>query len=125
RCADAIAAAEFPLLISSSAGRDAANLERLSRLAERWAIGVALPGEPGARELNVPTTHPMFLGIHPREALERADLLISLDCEVPWWPSQVNIRPDARLIHISADPFFQNYPVRGFEMDLAIAGSSS
>src|SRR5690606_28477888 len=29
------------------------------------------------------------------------------------------------LVHISADPFFQNYPVRGFEMDLAIAGSSS
>lgn len=123
--AEALARAEFPLLISSSAGRDPANVARITRLAESYAIGVALPGEPGARELNIPTAHPMFLGIHPNDALEKADLLISLDCEVPWWPSQVNIREDAIQVHISADPFFQNYPVRGFEMDVAIAGSSS
>ncbi|HWK55043.1 MAG TPA: thiamine pyrophosphate-requiring protein [Hyphomicrobiales bacterium] len=117
--------AEFPLIISSSSGRDPANVERLANIAQRYGIGVALPGEPGARELNIPTTHPLFLGVHPAQAIARADVVVALDCEVPWWPSQVSPRPDAKLIHISADPFFSRYPVRGFAMDLAIAGSSS
>lgn len=120
-----IADAEYPLIISSSTGRDPANVERLSRIAETYGIGVALPGEPGARELNVPTTHPMFLGVHPSEAIAKADVIIAIDCEVPWWPSKVTPRSDAKLIHIAPDPFFNRYPVRGFAMDLAIAGSSS
>jgi acetolactate synthase-1/2/3 large subunit len=120
-----LADAEYPLIISSSTGRDPANVARLSHIAETWGIGVAMPGEPGARELNVPTTHPMFLGVHPVEAIAKADVLVAIDCEVPWWPSKVSPRTDAKLIHIAPDPFFNRYPVRGFAMDLAIAGSSS
>ena len=123
--AEAIANAEFPLIITSSVGRDAANVGKLSRIAENFGVGVALPGEPGARELNIATNHPMFLGVHPAEALAKADVIIALDCEVPWWPNAVTPRSDALLVQISADPFFSNYPVRGFQMDLAIAGSSS
>ncbi|MEX2367054.1 MAG: thiamine pyrophosphate-binding protein, partial [Pseudohongiellaceae bacterium] len=123
--AEAIAAAEFPLVITSSTGRDPANVDKLTRIAETWGVAVALPGEPGARELNIATTHPMFLGIHPVEAIARADVIIAIDCEVPWWPSQVSPRKDCKLVHIAADPFFINYPVRGFQMDLAISGSSS
>jgi acetolactate synthase-1/2/3 large subunit len=125
QAAEWLANAEFPLVITSSVGRDAANVDRLSRLAATYGIGVALPGEPGARELNIATTHPMFLGIHPVDAIAKADVIVALDCEVPWWPSKVTPRADARLIHISADPLFARYPVRGFTMDLAIAGSSS
>jgi acetolactate synthase-1/2/3 large subunit len=120
-----IAEAEFPLVVSSSTGRDGENIARLVRITERFGIGVAMPGEPGARELNFPTTHPMYLGQNPLDALARADLILALDCEVPWWPSAVTPRADARLVHIAPDPFFTRYPVRGFEADLAIAGSSS
>lgn len=123
--AEIIAKSKFPLIITSSVGRDPANLAKLSRIAEEFAIGVALPGEPGARELSIPTRHPMFLGVHPVDAIARADVIIVIDCEVPWWPSIVNPAKDTKLIHISADPFFANYPVRGFQMDLAISGSSS
>jgi acetolactate synthase-1/2/3 large subunit len=120
-----LAQAEFPLLITSSAGRDAASMQALSRIAATYGIGVALPGEPGARELNIATTHPMFLGIHPVEAIARADVIVVLDCEVPWWPSKVAPRAEAKLIHLGADPLFARYPVRGFAMDLVIAGSSA
>ncbi|MDT8397137.1 MAG: thiamine pyrophosphate-requiring protein [Pseudomonadales bacterium] len=123
--AQMLANAEFPLIITASSGRDPANVERLSRLAGDFGIAVALPGEPGARDVNIPSRHPMFLGIHPEEAIARADVVLVIDCEVPWWPSMVKPPADAKLIHISPDPFFANYPVRGFEMDLAIAGSSS
>ncbi len=117
--------AKFPLIITSSSGRDAANVARLSRIAATYGIGVAMPGEPGARELNIPTNHPMFLGIHPADAIAQADAVLALDCEVPWWPSKVSPQAHAKLIHIAPDPMFARYPVRGFQMDLAIAGSSS
>jgi acetolactate synthase-1/2/3 large subunit len=120
-----LAAADFPLVISSSTGRDPANVHALSRIAEQHGIGIALPGEPGARELNIPTTHPMFVGVHPVDALEKADVIVAIDCEVPWWPSKVTLKPGAKIIHIAPDPFFTRYPVRGFPVDLALAGSSS
>jgi acetolactate synthase-1/2/3 large subunit len=125
QAAEWIAAAEFPIVVSSSTGRDPANVGKLVRIAERFGIGVALPGEPGARELNFPTTHPLYLGQNPLDVLAKADVIVSLDCEVPWWPSMVTPRADARLIHIAPDPFFNRYPVRGFQADLALAGSSS
>ena len=123
--AKAIADAEFPLIITASLGRDHDNVGRLSSLVEEFGIGVALPGEPGAREVNLPSSHPMFLGTHPNTVIERADVIIAIDCEVPWWPRYVSPKKDAKLIHISADPFFSNYPLRGFEMDIAISGSST
>jgi len=125
QAAEWLAAAKFPLIITSSSGRDAANVARLGRIAENFGIGVAMPGEPGARELNIATTHPMFLGIHPTESIAKADAVLIIDCEVPWWPSRVNPLPHAKLIHVAADPLFNRYPVRGFQMDLAISGSSS
>ncbi len=123
--AHALAEAEFPLIMTASSGRDPDNVERLGTLAEKYGIAVGLPGEPGARDLNIPSSHPMFLGQHPVEAIARADVILALDCEVPWWPSVVTPREEATLIQIAADPFFSNYPIRGFQMDLAIAGSSS
>jgi len=117
--------AKFPLIITSSSGRDGANVARLGRIAENFGIGVAMPGEPGARELNIPTTHPMFIGVHPAEAIAQADAVLIIDCEVPWWPSKVSPLPHAKLIHVAPDPMFNRYPVRGFQMDLAISGSSS
>jgi acetolactate synthase-1/2/3 large subunit len=123
--AAAIAAAEFPVLLTAIAGRDPSNVARLERLAEKFGIGVGYPGEPGPREVSVPTNHPMYLGVNPRAAIERADVIIALDCEVPWWPRYVTPRADAKLIHIAPDPLFSRYPLRGFEMDLAIAGSTS
>jgi len=120
-----LAEAEFPLIITSCTGRDHGNVAKLTRIAEDYGIGVSVPGEPGARELNIPLQHPMFLGTHPAEAIAKADVIVALDCEVPWWPSAVTPRADAKLVHIGADPFFRNYPVRGFRMDLAIGGSAS
>lgn len=125
QAAEWLSEAKFPLIVSSSSGRDPANVGRLAKIAEQYGIGVVMPGEPGARELNIPTTHPLFLGVHPNEVLARADAVLVVDCEVPWWPSRVNPLPGAKLIHMAADPLFVRYPVRGFAMDLAISGSSS
>ncbi len=120
-----LANAKFPLIITSCTGRDRANVARLRGIAEDYGFGVSVPGEPGARELNIPLQHPMFLGIHPAEAIAKADVIVALECEVPWWPNAVSPPASAKLVQIGPDPFFSNYPVRGFQMDLAISGSSS
>lgn len=125
QAAEWLADAKFPLIITSCTGRDRANVARLTGIAEDYGIGVSVPGEPGARELNIPLQHPMFLGIHPAEAIAKADVIVALECEVPWWPSAVSPPAGAKLVQIGPDPFFSNYPVRGFQMDLAISGSSS
>lgn len=123
--AEAVAGAELPLILTATAGRDPANVDRLARLAADFGIAVGYPGEPGPREVSIPASHPHFLGVNPRAAIEQADVIIVLDCEVPWWPRYLSPRADARLIHIAPDPMFSRYPLRGFEMDLAIAGTSS
>lgn len=123
--AQAIAVAEFPLILTSTAGRDPANVGRLAQLAADFGIAVGYPGEPGPREVNINSDHPMFLGQNPRDAVERADVIVTVDCEVPWWPRYGGPRPGAKIIHIAADPLYSRYPLRGFEGDLAIAGSSS
>ena len=125
RAARALAAAEFPLMMVAYPGRDPDNVARLAALTAEFGIAVGIPMEPSARVVSIPSSHPMFLGMHPVDAIARADVILALDCEVPWTPSKVTPRGDVFLIQISADPFFSRYPIRGFEADLPIAGSSS
>jgi acetolactate synthase-1/2/3 large subunit len=101
------------------------NVARLAQMADEFGIAVGYPGEPGPREVSIPNDHPMFLGLHPRDAIARADVIVAIDCEVPWWPRYVTPRADAKLIHIAPDPLFARYPLRGFGIDLAITGNTS
>ncbi|MFV1998288.1 MAG: thiamine pyrophosphate-requiring protein [Acidiferrobacterales bacterium] len=122
KAAEAIINAKFPLILTSALGRNPDNVERLGKLADEFGIAVV---QPFSRDLNLASDHMMNLGVQPGSAVQRADVIIVIDCEVPWTPSTVKARADATLIHMAADPFFADYPLRGFEMDIAIAGSSS
>jgi acetolactate synthase-1/2/3 large subunit len=44
-----------------------------------------------------------------------------VDCDVPWFPSRVQLRHDARVIHLAVDPFFTRYPMRSYPCDVPIA----
>jgi acetolactate synthase-1/2/3 large subunit len=125
RAAQKLAAARFPLIITANSGRYPENVALLSALAEEFGIAVAQPGPPGARDLNIPWNHPMFLGSNNVHALRQADVILVLDCDVPWWPKVAAPNPDAWLIHAGPDPFFSRLPLRGFAMDQAIAGSTT
>src|SRR5207247_1380117 len=58
----------------------------------------------------------------PQALLPQSDLILVVDCDVPWLPSQGNPRPEAKVIHIGPDPLFARYPLRGFRTDLALTG---
>ena len=117
--AEMIAGAENPLIITANAGRDEGDVGKLAALAEAFAIPVT---QRKPRYMALPTDHPMHLGYDPDSMLQAADVIIVIDCDVPWIPSKLRPNPNAKIIHLGADPLFSQYPLRGFECDLAITG---
>ncbi len=121
RCAAWIAAAENPLIITASTGQDRTSAGALAEIAERFALPV-VTYRP--RYVCLPSDHPMHVGFEPGALIEDADLIVALDCDVPWIPSLHTPNPEARVVHIGVDPLFSNYPVRGFPCDLAITAAT-
>jgi acetolactate synthase-1/2/3 large subunit len=121
QAAEWLAAAEHPLLVTASFGRNPADVPALATLAEAAALP-CIGYRP--RYLFLPSAHPMHLGYEPGPHLADADLVLVLDCDVPWVPRLHKVNPAGRIVHIGADPLFQRYPMRSFRCDLAIAASS-
>lgn len=119
--AEILANAENPIIITASMGQNRAAVPALESLAERYALPV-ITYRP--RYVNISTDHPMHMGYEPGAYLPDADAILVLDCDVPWIPSLHKLNPDAKVIHLGADPLYENYPVRGFPCDLGIRGSA-
>src|SRR5262249_56946171 len=81
-----IAAAEFPLIITAAGGRTPAAFAELAALAEEFALPVV---QSEARDINIPTDHPMHLGFDVRALLPKADVVLVLESAVPWIPRAV------------------------------------
>ena len=48
-------------------------------------------------------------GVH--DAIKEADVIIVLDCDVPWIPTQCRPSPSAKVYHIDVDPLKQQMPL--------------
>lgn len=114
-----LAAAKNPLLITANGGRTVASAHALTRFAEAWAVPVV---HYRPRYLALSTEHPLAAGWEPHALLKEADLVLVVECDVPWIPAQGGPRADAKVVHIGADPLFARYPLRGFRTDLALTG---
>jgi acetolactate synthase-1/2/3 large subunit len=112
-----LAQSERPVLITSNAGREAAGVEALIRLAETATLGVV---QYRPRYMCIPTDHPMHCGYDATKLLNDADLVLVVDCDVPWIPDQVKLRKNCKVVHIGNDPLFARYPIRGFRADIAL-----
>jgi acetolactate synthase-1/2/3 large subunit len=117
-----LAAAENPLVVTASAGRDQAAVAALSEFAERFALPVV---EHRPRHLSLPADHPCHLCYDTGPYLDSADAILVLECDVPWIPSLNAPRHDCKVVHIGVDPLFSRYPIRGFPCDLAITGTAA
>jgi acetolactate synthase-1/2/3 large subunit len=116
-----VAAAEWPMILTSNIGRDRSAVATLARLADEFALPVAQP-HPSC--VNLPASHAMNTGHAGNELLDKADLIIVADCEVPWYPRYATPRAGAKIVHLGVDPLWARYPIRSFPADLAIPGSS-
>jgi acetolactate synthase-1/2/3 large subunit len=119
KAATLLAAAESPLLITTSLGRDPEAVEAAVRLSEALAIPVV---EFNPTHVNFPTSHPHHLGFDPAPFLGHSDVILVAESDVPWFPSRTAINSQARVIHLGGDPLFVRYPIRTFPMELALRG---
>lgn len=116
-----IAASERPMIVANSLGRTAEEFAIFSRVTEKFALPVVTFNQ---RFLCLPSTHPMHQGYEPGPLLAEADLVIILECDVPWIPSIQGPKAGAKIIQIGVDPAFPSYTTRGFPADLSIAAGT-
>ncbi|AXS41676.1 thiamine pyrophosphate-requiring protein [Breoghania sp. L-A4] len=106
-----------PLILIQRSDPIGATAAELAAFSQRFGIAVA---EPFTVRNVMPGAHPMFLGNDVKGPLERADVVLVLDCDIPWIEALHAPAPGKRIIHVGADPLFQRMPVRGYQTDLAI-----
>ncbi|HET7669677.1 MAG TPA: thiamine pyrophosphate-requiring protein, partial [Burkholderiales bacterium] len=112
--------AQHPLLITANGGRTVDSSRAIEHLAHALAVPV-IHYRP--RHLALSTEHPMHCGWDPHALLKEADVVLVVDCDVPWIPKEGGPKPDAKVIHIGPDPLFARYPLRGFRTDIALTGA--
>ena len=117
-----LAKAKNPVLIAQSALDGDDGFAALANFVDRFAIPVV---EFWSTRNAVSTEHPMHAGREPGPWLAEADAVIVLDALVPWVPSQVQLQPGCKVIGLGADPLFQRQPIRGFPVDVALAGDAA
>ena len=118
---DALVAAEHPVIITSSMGRDPKAVSELIKFAEALAIPVI---EYFHTHLNFPQDNPLHLGFESNEFVRESDVILVIDTDVPWTPLTGDPGEDSRVIVLDEDPLYTNYPHRGFPNDITLTGSA-
>jgi acetolactate synthase-1/2/3 large subunit len=119
KAGELIAHARRPLVLAGHLGRDPLAVGELIKLAEAWALPVV---ESFPFSMNFPADHPLHLGFSVDPYLEEADLVLAVETDVPWIPSVTGPGEEVPVIQIARDPLYSRYPVRGFPLDVALAG---
>jgi thiamine pyrophosphate-dependent acetolactate synthase large subunit-like protein len=110
----ALVQAERPLIITGYSGRDRRTPDLLVELANK------IPGirvhDTGGSDVCFPATHPASEGFRLSfdECTKDADLILLIDCDVPWIPSRNPPPKDAVIYHVDIDPLNQQIPVSFF-----------
>jgi acetolactate synthase-1/2/3 large subunit len=115
-----LAKAKHPLLITANGGRTSESANAIEQLAHQLAVPVV---HYRPRYLALSTEDPMHCGWDPHSLLREADLVLVVECDVPWIPKEGAPRREAKIVHVGADPLFERYPLRGFRTDIALIGA--
>ena len=102
--AQALVDAQRPMIVTGFTGRRQESVPELVRLAE-LVRGLRVY-DAGTTELSFPFSHRSCISptTGASKALESADVILVLDSDVPWIPTQHKPRADARIFHVDIDP---------------------
>ena len=117
-----LAGAERPLVIAAASGRNHAAVALLADIADTFALPVV---ENKARMICLPADSPMHAGFEAEALIGDADVVLTLESDVPWIPRNGKPAPGAKVIQVALDPLWTDYPVRSHRADLSITSSSS
>jgi thiamine pyrophosphate-dependent acetolactate synthase large subunit-like protein len=111
KIAEALAGAKEPLLITGYAGRNHGVSPALVELANT-VKGLRVL-DTGGSDMCFPADHPAWLGLRfgSDPAITTADVILVMDCDVPWIPTQCKPKKDAKIFHIDVDPLKQQMPL--------------
>ncbi|KAK4553990.1 hypothetical protein LTR86_008831 [Recurvomyces mirabilis] len=109
--ADTLVNAEAPLVITGYSGRNHDAVHALVELAD--TIKGLRVLDTGGSDMCFPADHPAWLGLRygVEENIKSADVILLLDVDVPYIPTQCKPNPKAKIIHIDVDPLKQQMPV--------------
>ncbi|KAK3074557.1 hypothetical protein LTR53_002911 [Teratosphaeriaceae sp. CCFEE 6253] len=109
--ADTLVGAESPLLITGYSGRNHKVPGALVELADT-VRGLRVL-DTGGSDMCFPADHPAWLGLRygVEDAIKTADVILLVDVDVPWIPTQCKPQDGAKVIHIDVDPLKQQMPV--------------
>lgn len=107
----ALVSAKEPLLITGYSGRNHDAVRALTELANT-VKGLRVL-DTGACDMCFPSDHPGWLGMRygSDPSIETADLILVVDCDVPWIPTQCRPKESAHIIHIDIDPLKKLMPL--------------
>lgn len=111
RIAEALAGAKKPLLVTGYAGRNQKVPQALVELADTVkGLGVL---DCGGSDMSFPGDHPGWLGLRygADQSVTEADVIIVVDCDVPWIQTRCKPKEDAKIFHIDVDPLKQIMPL--------------
>jgi thiamine pyrophosphate-dependent acetolactate synthase large subunit-like protein len=108
---EALLDAKSPLIITGYSGRNHKSVPALIRLTET-VKGLRVL-DTGGSDLCFPFDHRASLGLRYGidESIETADVIVVIDCDVPWINTQCHPSKSAKIFHIDIDPLKQQMPV--------------
>ena len=112
---------ERPVVLPSTTGRTRRGFEALVRLADL----LALPVVERRERTNFPTSHPLHQGFQPAPFVAQADVVLVLDQDVPYIPTQVMPPPGATVVQIDVDPVKERIPLWSFPVTMPIRADSA
>jgi thiamine pyrophosphate-dependent acetolactate synthase large subunit-like protein len=109
--ASALVSAREPLVVTGYSGRDTAVVPLLVELAN-IIKGLRVLDSLGS-DLSFPADHPGWLSVRygSDEAIRTADVILVVDCDVPWINTQCKPADDAKIFHFDVDPLKDQMPV--------------
>lgn len=108
---EALVGAREPLLITGYCGRNHATVGALVKLADT-VKGLRVLDTSGS-DMCFPADHRAWLGLRfgVDKSIETADVIVVVDCDVPWINTQCHPAKSAKIFHIDVDPLKQQMPV--------------
>ena len=112
-----LAEAKEPLLITGYSGRDHAVVGELVKLAE--AIKGLRVLDTGGSDMSFPSDHRASVGLKygVDDSVKTADVILVVDCDVPYIPALCKPKESTRIFHLDSDPLKQQMPVFYFPVE--------
>lgn len=109
--AEALVDAKEPLLITGYSGRNHHSPEELIELADTVKGMRVL--DTGGSDMCFPSDHRASIGLRygVEDSIKTADVILVVDCDVPWIPTLCKPKETTRVFHLDSDPLKQQMPV--------------